>query len=565
MKTGSDRRLHPAAPIAPHRERESLSPVVLLIGSWDPARNARTTAIGRALTDAGRPVTVVAPASPAEFAAASGVGFIPARRQDDADMALTHLFARHTPGPNTTGDPSDGQSPRRTARDPMVIECFDAPALRCALAWRSRLAPDARPRVTVLADAACPTDEPASRHADAVLCPTAADASRWIDAGFDLARIQITPPPVAPRPSFEPGGESVLCLTAIGPDRGLAELIDAWAASGSANEGVWNLILAGRVEDPAFARNLARRAASCPGVAITVRTHHPELDIAGCAVVIDTDGQANPRVLEAGARARPVFAPAGSPTAELACDPAGPFIYDPSKGVRDLIRVFDLLGDRTARDFAEPGQNTRARILARTAAAAATATRAQAYLDASLTPRAEPGPDSIDPTIPHQKTIREQTGPEQTGPEQTGPEQTGRHHPQAGPDRWGDGPRVRSRSPDAARLERALLACRAQGLGRIALYGAGAFVKRCADALCEPPVEVVGFIDDDPDKQGARVWGFTILSTDVALTGSLDAVILTAPSCEDALWQRTAWFRQARVRVIPLDRDHPDLAPARAA
>jgi hypothetical protein len=481
-------------------------------------------AVGRTMADAGHAMTSIAPASPSEFVAGPGVGFIPARRRDDAFIALSHAFALANSGTKGCG--------------PLLIECFDAPAARCAIAWRASLGPEDRDRVAILADAGCPADDQSCRRVDAILAPLEADAARWKDAGFAETRIFITPTPVAPRPSFQPGGESVLCLTPIGPDRGLLGLVDAWAASGSANEGVWNLVLAGPIEDPLFARNFARRAASCPGISITERAHHPELDIAGCAVVIDTDGHAAPGVLDAGARARAIFAPAASPTAQLACEPASPFTFDRARGVRDLIRVFDLLGGRTARDFAEPGQHARERILAYSATGTAARARNEAYRAVILARRTWSGAEANDdrtqaPNLAHEP--------------------------------WGGRRRSGQNPADAARVERALLACRAQGLTRIALYGAGAFVKGCADALCEPPVEVIGFIDDDPNKQNARVWGFPVLCPDVALTGSLDAVILTAPSCEEALWQRTAWFRQARVRVIPLVREHPDIAHARAA
>jgi FlaA1/EpsC-like NDP-sugar epimerase len=114
-------------------------------------------------------------------------------------------------------------------------------------------------------------------------------------------------------------------------------------------------------------------------------------------------------------------------------------------------------------------------------------------------------------------------------------------------------------------LERAMLACAAEGLRRIALYGCGDFLRRCSEALREPPVEIIGFIDDDERRQGRKLWGYPVFCADVALTADLDAVILTAPSVEVDLWRRTAWFRHARIRVLPLTARMDEPASSAAA
>ena len=478
---------------------------VILTGRWDAQTRAQVLAVAKALAAAGVDPVVVAPASPSETGLGEDIRFIPARRRDDAAHILDRL-AHDTP---------------------LTIECHDAGAARCALAWR-----DSRTHgAGVLIDArAAETDPEAGRAADAVLASTAAHARRAVEAGVPEVRVLVAPVPIAAHAVFEPGADAVLCATPIAPGRGLIELVDAWAASVCGAEDRWILRFCGSIEDSAFALELARRAASCAGVRISERLDNPDDDIAGSAVLIDPSGEACPCVLHAVVRGRAVFAPQGSPTAEAACPPGTPFAFRSEDGLRGLIGAFDLLSDHDAAAFAAPGQLARDQLLRVHASGPAVQARLAAYArvaetTATNTARIRPDPLEI----------------------------------------WGERPESAHNARDTARLRRAMLACHSEGLRRVALYGAGGFVKGCADALCEPPVEIIGFIDDDPAKRGRRVWGYPILCPDVALTADLDAVILTAPSCETELWQRTAWFRQARIRVIPLVREHADLPAARAA
>jgi len=477
---------------------------VILTGRWDAQTRARVQSVANALAGGGANPVVVAPASPSDSGLGDGIRFIPARRRDDAAQILDRLA-------------QDGI---------LTIECHDPGAARCALAWR-----DATPgRGVVLIDAvAAESDPEAGRAADAVLASTVAHARRTVEAGVPESRVIVTPLPVAAHAAFEPGADAVLCATPIAPGRGLIELIDAWAASVCGTEDRWLLRFCGPVEDTTFALELARRAASCAGVRLSERLDNPEDEIAGSAVLIDPSGDGCPCVLRAVVRGRAVFAPAGSPTAEAACKPGTPFAIRAEEGLRGLIGAFDLLSDHDASAFAAPGRQAREHLLRVHASTLAVNARLEAYARAgtSKPPAGRVRPDPLD--------------------------------------LWGERPESRQNARDTARLQRAMLACHSEGLRRIALYGAGGFVKGCAEALCEPPVEIIGFIDDDPAKRGRRVWGYPVLCSDVALTADLDAVILAAPSCETELWQRTAWFRQARIRVIPLVRQHADLPAARAA
>lgn len=477
---------------------------VILTGDWNHAIRARGLAVASALAGAGIETTVIAPVSPAQTGLPDTVAFIPARRHDDATQALTRLA-------------DDG---------PLLIECHDAAAARCALIWRHAT----NPQAVILLDASAALADPVSAMAaNAVLAPTHTQAGLCRSAGIPEHRVLVTPSPIMPQGVFEPGAETVLCPTPIGPDRGLLELIDAWAASLSGSEHRWQLRFCGPVEDVRFAHTLAGRAACCAGVTLSERLNNPDDDIAGSAVIIDPNGGACPSVLQGVVRGRAVFAPAGSPTAEAVCPEEGPFAYD-STNLRGVLSVFDLIADRTAPDFASAGLNAREKLLRIHAPSHALTARTQAHEHARAL-GAPPGVVTGPPPAPS----------------------------------WGGSTRGRQSISGTERLLRSMLACHSEGLRRVALYGAGEFVKGCADALCEPPLELVGFIDDDPAKLGKRIWGYPILCADVALTADLDAVILTAPSCEQQLWHQTAWFRQAHIRVIPLLSEHAEIFAARAA
>src|SRR5690606_6968467 len=65
-----------------------LTQTVFLPGRWTPPIRARVIAASGALAAAGRAVTVIAPVSPSECGLPDAVGFVPARRRDDAAHAL---------------------------------------------------------------------------------------------------------------------------------------------------------------------------------------------------------------------------------------------------------------------------------------------------------------------------------------------------------------------------------------------------------------------------------------------------------------------------------------------
>lgn len=479
--------------------------VVLLAGSWDTEVRGRLEPVADALAGAGQPVSAIAPVGPRTGAVPPCLEHVPARRRDDALAGLDRLATSQT----------------------IVIECLDPEGARTALRWRADHQRDARVLVQACVLARDPT---LAAVVDGAIAPTAVEAALCKAVGMPVDRVFHAATPVQPRPQLAPGSDSILCLAPLAPDRGLIALLDAWAAAGTGEGDRWTLRLGGPVEDADFAQTLARRAAECAGVVITERTDRADDEIAHCAVLIDPAGAASHEVLTAIARARAVLAPAGSPTAELACADATPMAYAPN-AITGLIDAFGLLAGHRAADFTQPGIDAAARVLEAGAERRAAAARLDAYARANTLPARPPASPTPDAATP----------------------------------RWGARRGTGQSHDNTLRLERALLACASEGLRRVALYGAGSFVRSCAEALCTPPLEIVGMIDDDPARIGKRVWGYPVLSADVALTADLDAIILTAPSHEAQLWERCAWFRQARIRIVPLTRQYADGLVSRAA
>lgn len=102
------------------------------------------------------------------------------------------------------------------------------------------------------------------------------------------------------------------------------------------------------------------------------------------------------------------------------------------------------------------------------------------------------------------------------------------------------------------RMRDALDACADRGRTRVAIYGAGTHTRVVGEAFAQPPVEVVGVIDDDSRRHGSTLWGFPVLSLDDAIERGVEAVVLSANSIEDVLWEKTAWVRERGVEVVRL-------------
>lgn len=109
------------------------------------------------------------------------------------------------------------------------------------------------------------------------------------------------------------------------------------------------------------------------------------------------------------------------------------------------------------------------------------------------------------------------------------------------------------------RMVKALRDCAAAGRVRVALYGAGTHTRSIVSALAEPPVEIACIIDDGTRLHGKKLFGFPVVSREQALALRLDAVVLSANSHEDALWERARVFRDSGVEVVRLYEDVPTL------
>jgi hypothetical protein len=113
------------------------------------------------------------------------------------------------------------------------------------------------------------------------------------------------------------------------------------------------------------------------------------------------------------------------------------------------------------------------------------------------------------------------------------------------------------------RMRHALARLASQGVQKVAIYGAGSHTIAIADELRSPPVEISCVIDDNPKNQGTRLWGFPIVSRDQAASMGVGAVVLSANSIEDKLWEATASLRAKGVEVVRLhERESETRRPA---
>lgn len=108
-------------------------------------------------------------------------------------------------------------------------------------------------------------------------------------------------------------------------------------------------------------------------------------------------------------------------------------------------------------------------------------------------------------------------------------------------------------APTAAGLMRGALEALAQrDVKKAAVYGAGQHTLRVEDVLRTSPVELVGVIDDDAVRHGARVAGLTVMSPARAVEMGARAVVLSSDAAEDALWTRTTVLRARGIEVVRL-------------
>lgn len=107
-------------------------------------------------------------------------------------------------------------------------------------------------------------------------------------------------------------------------------------------------------------------------------------------------------------------------------------------------------------------------------------------------------------------------------------------------------------SPWLVRTRAAFESCIDRGKTRIALYGAGTHTRALGPLLMEPRLDIACIIDDNPAIHGVKLWGYPVVSRERALEMSLQAVVLSANSHEDKLWERARPLREAGIEVIRL-------------
>lgn len=104
------------------------------------------------------------------------------------------------------------------------------------------------------------------------------------------------------------------------------------------------------------------------------------------------------------------------------------------------------------------------------------------------------------------------------------------------------------------RMSEALERCRSEGRSRIAIYAAGQHTQACEHVIRQAP-GVVCIIDDNPARAGQQLAGLPIVPASRAESMGVDAIVLSSNSQEDAIWSKTAAFRE---RGIPVVRLYPE-------
>ncbi len=78
----------------------------------------------------------------------------------------------------------------------------------------------------------------------------------------------------------------------------------------------------------------------------------------------------------------------------------------------------------------------------------------------------------------------------------------------------------------------------ASGVKRVIFYGAGEAMEVAYITMQEIPIKLVGIVDDDPAKQGRRLFGFTIQSPSIISELRPDAIVVTSIMYKDEIIDR---------------------------
>lgn len=78
----------------------------------------------------------------------------------------------------------------------------------------------------------------------------------------------------------------------------------------------------------------------------------------------------------------------------------------------------------------------------------------------------------------------------------------------------------------------------ASGVKRIIFYGAGEAMEVAYITMQEIPLDLIGIVDDDPAKQGKRLFGFTIQSPNTISELKPNAIIVTSIMYRDEIIEK---------------------------
>ncbi len=109
--------------------------------------------------------------------------------------------------------------------------------------------------------------------------------------------------------------------------------------------------------------------------------------------------------------------------------------------------------------------------------------------------------------------------------------------------------RGKRRDGAAESMLRVMEALAAEGVRRVALYGAGQHTRRLKDRLIHAPVHVAGILDDNPSLHGTHLGPFRIHPPDDVGKLGIDAVILSSDRAEQELWQQGERFERLGIPV----------------
>jgi len=103
-----------------------------------------------------------------------------------------------------------------------------------------------------------------------------------------------------------------------------------------------------------------------------------------------------------------------------------------------------------------------------------------------------------------------------------------------------------------SRISRRLQEVRAKGVGRLLFYGAGEVLDATIPLAEELGFEVVGVVDDDPEKQGTSRGGHLVSSPNCIGTRRPDAVLITTYRHAEQIRNRLEGRLPPGIRVLEL-------------